>query len=120
MIFAITLIGATARVAPLFHDFWLDEAWSYLLVRDLVTTPADIITTLHIDNNHPLNSLALYLLGTTVDWPVYRFPAWMSGVACIPLAFVVMRRFGEYHAFYAMLLAACSYPLIVYSTEARG
>jgi hypothetical protein len=116
----IVLIGAAARIPPLFHDFWLDEAWSYLMVRDLVSTPAEILTKLRTDNNHPLNSLAMYLLGTAVDWPVYRLPAFISGVACVPLSYAVMRRFGEPHACYAMALVALSYPLIVYSTEARG
>jgi hypothetical protein len=117
---AIILVGAVARVGPMFHDFWLDEAWSYILVRDFVSTPVDILNTVHTDNNHPLNSLALYLLGPTVEWPVYRLPAWISGVLCVPLSFAVMRRFGDPHAIYAAALVACSYPLIVYSTEARG
>jgi hypothetical protein len=120
LICTIVLTGAAARIAPLFHDFWLDEAWSYLMVQELATTPADILTKLHTDNNHPLNSLAIYLLGNDVDWPVYRLPSWIAGVVCIPLAYAVMRRFGETHALYAMVLVAFSYPLIVYSTEARG
>lgn len=117
---AVTLAGAAARFLPLFHDFWLDEIWSYRLVRDLVHNPTDILFKLPIDNNHPLNSLALHLLGTGRAWPIYRLPAWFCGVFCIPLSYLVMLRFGERHAFYAVWLAAFSYPLIVYSTEARG
>ena len=116
----LVLLGGGLHVVPLFHDFWLDEAWSYLLIRDEVAHPAKILTRLHTDNNHPLNSLTILLLGTSRNWPLYRMPAWIAGVLCIPLAGSVMRRFGTAHAAYAMLLVAMSYPLTVYSAEARG
>jgi uncharacterized membrane protein len=117
---AILIVGALVRIPPLFHDFWLDEAWSYLLVEERVDKPIDILTRLHVDNNHPLNSFFLYLGGNSRDWWLFRIPAWIAGVGCIVLAGLVMRRFGQTQALCSMLLVACSYPLIVYSTEARG
>lgn len=118
--FAIVLTGALLRIPPLFHDFWLDEAFSYLLVQDRVDSPFDILTRLRVDNNHPLNSLFLFLAQGSRSWFMFRLPAWMAGVGSIALAGIVMRRFGRIHALCSMLLVACSYPLIVYSTEARG
>lgn len=116
----LVLLGAAIRVGPLFHDFWLDEAWSFLIVRDWVDTPSDILTRLQIDNNHPLNSLWLFLVGDSLGWPILRVPAFVSGVLLVPLSGWVMKRFGTRHAICTMILVACSYPLIVYSTEARG
>ena len=58
----VLLTSLAVRVPGMFHDFWLDEAWSYLIVRGL-TSPLEVLTRAHIDNNHPLNSWFLYALG---------------------------------------------------------
>jgi hypothetical protein len=108
------------RLPGVFHDFWLDEVWSYQLVRDFVASPLDIVTRLHIDNNHPLNSLFLYALGDQPAWLVYRIPALIMGTASVALAGSIMLRRGRPHAVAAMVLIVFSYPLIVYSSEARG
>ncbi len=120
VVLTIVLLGAAFRLGPLFHDLWLDEVWSVLNVRDHVETPLTILTRLHTDNNHPLNSFWIFLLGDSIAWPLYRLPAYVAGVLSIPLSGLVMKRFGTRHAVFTMILVACSYPLIVYSTEARG
>jgi hypothetical protein len=116
----ITLLALALRLPGMFHDFWFDEVWSYLLVREFVTAPAEILTRLHIDNNHPLNSLWIYVVGDRPWWPVYRIPALVLGVASVGLAGRILSRRGRAHAVIVMLLAAFSYPLVVYSSEARG
>jgi hypothetical protein len=119
--FGLVLLAAAVLRAPgMFHDFWFDEAWSYLLVREFVSSPADILTRLHVDNNHPLNSLFLYVLGDRTAWYVYRVPAFVFGVGAVVLAGAIMARRGRAHASAAMILVGCSYPLVVYSSEARG
>ncbi len=119
-IWLVLLLSLVARVPGMFHDFWFDEAWSSLLVRQFVSSPLDILTRLRIDNNHPLNSLFLYALGDRPTWFVYRLPSLVFGVGSVALAGRVMGRRGRPHAVAAMILFACSYPLIVYSSEARG
>ena len=108
------------RVPGMLHDFWFDEAWSALLVRERVASPLDILTQLHVDNNHPLNSFFLYVLGDRPAWGVYRIPSLLFGIASVVLAGRIMSRRGRAHAVVAMILLGCSYPLIVYSSEARG
>ena len=114
------LVALLIRVPGIVQDFWFDEAWSWLLVRQLVASPLDVLTRVHVDNNHPLNSLFLYLLGEHAAWVVYRVPALMFGVASVALAGRILSRRGRAHAMVAMTLIGCSYPLIVYSSEARG
>ena len=114
------LVALLIRVPGLAHDFWFDEAWSWLLVQQLVASPLDVLTRLHVDNNHPLNSLFLYLLGAHTTGVVYRIPALLFGIASVALAGRILSRRGRAHAVVAMMLLGCSYPLIVYSSEARG
>ncbi len=104
----------------MWHDFWFDEAWSFLLVRELVSSPVDILTRVHIDNNHPLNSFFLYALGDRSAWFLYRIPSLALGLGAVILSGRIMSRRGRAHAVIAMILTGCSYPLIVYSSEARG
>jgi len=108
------------RVPGMVHDFWFDEAWSALLVREHVASPLDILTRLHIDNNHPLNSFFLYALGDRSAWIVYRIPSLIFGLASVVLAGRIMSRRGRAQAIVGMILIGGSYPLIVYSSEARG
>jgi hypothetical protein len=114
------LVAIAIRVPGIVQDFWFDEAWSWLLVRQLVASPLDVVTRVHVDNNHPLNSLFLYLLGAHATWVVYRLPALAFGIASVALAGRILSRRGRAHAMVAMILLGCSYPLIVYSSEARG
>jgi hypothetical protein len=114
------VVSIGLRVPGMLHDFWFDEAWSALLVREHVASPLDILTQLHIDNNHPLNSFFLYALGDRRAWIVYRIPSLIFGLASVVFAGRIMARRGRAQAVVAMILIACSYPLIVYSSEARG
>jgi hypothetical protein len=115
-------IGAASRVAGLFDDFWLDEIWSWRIARsarsaaDLLASPAA-----RVDNNHPLNTLLLYLLGDLAYWPAYRIPSVLAGVGTVVLAaWHVSRRFGRTEGAFAAVLLGLSYPLVHYSSEARG
>lgn len=98
--------------------FWLDEIWSYYLSR-LVENPLDILTEIRIDNNHPLNTLFMYLMDDQSNWTVYRLPALIAGVATVALLGLgTIKLRGS--ALITVLLAAFSLPLIQYSAEARG
>ena len=126
----VAVFGAV-RFAGLFNDLWLDEIWSLRLVQQL-HSPAEILTRLWHDNNHPLNSLWLYLvMPAQADW-IYRLLSWFTGTATVGLAGLIARRQfqqlqpeaspGKAQA--AGLITAAviggSYFLIHYSSEARG
>lgn len=126
----MVLFGAV-RFACACNDLWLDEIWSLRLVQSLHSA-AEIVTKLWHDNNHPLNSLWLYLVGPEqAEW-AYRLFAWITGTATVGLAGLIGRQ--QYRllnpvdtptrASVAGLVAAGlvggSYLLIHFSSEARG
>ena len=121
---------ALVRLAGMFGDLWLDEIWSVRMVEQ-IKSPWEILTVLRHDNNHPLNSLWLYLLGPgAADWS-YRLLSWLAGSASVGLAGAIAWRqtlnlspgetaTAKLTAALAMVLTGGSYLLIHYSSEARG
>lgn len=79
-----------------------------------------VFTQTHHDNNHYLNSLFIYFLGQRGNWPGYRALSEVAGIGTIALAWLIGARHGKATAFFSMLLISFSYPLILYSSEARG
>jgi len=128
---AIVALAAAVRLACSFNDLWLDEIWSLRLVAQ-ISSPVQILTRLTHDNNHPLNSLFLYLLLPARAGWTYRLFSWFTGSAAVALAGVLAgRQFRLLHPrapasqvtaavlFTAALFGGC-YLLIHYSSEARG
>ena len=128
---AVVGVFGAVRFACLFNDLWLDEIWSLRLVEQL-KSPAEILTRLWHDNNHPLNSLWLYLLGPgRADW-TYRLLSWFMGTLTVGLAGLIGRQqFQRLHpgaaaaparsaGIITAILVGGSYFLIHYSSEARG
>ena len=109
----ILVIGTALRAIAAHSTPWLDEIWSWRFARD-----NDVF--LEHDNNHILNTLWLWFLGDTTSAPVWRLPAVMFGGASIAMVFTLVRRLGRPHALFAAALVACSYPFVVYQSEARG
>jgi hypothetical protein len=121
---AILMFAAALRIPGLFTDFWLDEIWSYRLVGDL-KSPLGVFTAIHRDGNHWLNSLALYAIGLAKPWWLYRLPSLFAGLVTVAvagrLASLQEQEVGSVRAgLLAMGLTAVSFPLVLYSTEARG
>jgi 4-amino-4-deoxy-L-arabinose transferase-like glycosyltransferase len=98
--------------------FWLDEIWSYNLIK-LINNPLQILTDLKIDNNHLLNTWFMYLIGEQSNWFTYRIPSILSGTATVVLMGMSAIRLGN-KPWLAMLFGAISLPLVQYSAEARG
>lgn len=115
----IFLAAAALRFLGLFNDLWLDEIWS-LALSTTATSPLDIFTKIHQDNNHYLNTLFLYLLGDWGNWPGYRYLSWICGVASVGLAGLIGFRQNLVAGFLSLILTGFSYVLILYSSEARG
>ncbi|MFN0052719.1 MAG: hypothetical protein ACKV0T_11045 [Planctomycetales bacterium] len=118
----LVLLSAALRYAAGRDGLWLDEIWTLLLVFDqrLVIWPLDILTHVHHENNHYLNSLWIWLVGPGADGLWYRLPAMLAGTVAVPLAGLIARRRSVPGGWLAMLLVGSSYLLIHYSSEARG
>lgn len=132
LIFALSLIGvfAVVRLAGMSGDLWLDEIWSVRMVEQL-KSPWEILSVLRHDNNHPLNSLWIYVIGSDAASWSYRLLSWLAGSVSVALAGAIAWRQtlntspGKTHiakltAALAMTLTGGSYLLIHYASEARG
>jgi hypothetical protein len=123
----IICMGTALRIAALFNDFWIDEILSWEFAQQ-IDSPLAIITNVHSDNNHHLNTLFLYLLRkkeywtafTGYPWIIYRLPSLLFGVGSIILAGFIAKPRGAGVALCTMLLMSLSFPMILYSSEARG
>jgi hypothetical protein len=101
-------------------ELWLDELWSLIHVIDL-NTPVAIFTSVKHDNNHLLNSVWMWLMGLREPALAHRLPSlFFSVVLLIALArhLLAHQRDGTMATW--IVLVAASYPVILYSTEARG
>lgn len=115
---ALTL-GVILRFWASLDNFWLDEIWSWMMVRQL-KSPLEIFTRLHYDNNHHLNTWVLYAFGPEAPLYLYRLPAVLAGTCAVLLCGWVAHRWSRPAAVAATLLTGCSFLLIQYSSEARG
>ena len=109
----------------------MDELWTLWHVTQLRSV-GEIFSRFVHDNNHPLNSLWMYLVAPLkTDW-VYRLLSWMGGTAAVWLAAKIARlQFLRLHPkapadqtrvaeWITAALFGSSYLLVVYSSEARG
>jgi len=122
---AALLRGLAAR-----GDLWLDEVWTLGLLAQIHSV-IEIATRLHHDNNHLLNSLALWLLRPFDSAFVYRLPAVIAGSLVPALGAWIAAR-GEVagadasdapvpvRALFAAVLLGGSFLLVQYGSEARG
>lgn len=113
------LVFAGLAIGAALGDLWFDEIWSVDLALH-VHSPHEIVADLHHDNNHILNTLFLYCLGSQQHWVWYRLLSLFMGIGMVALlGYVAMRR-GLLEALTAVCFAGVSYPVVLYSSEARG
>jgi hypothetical protein len=79
-----------------------------------------IVTQNTDDNDHLLNTFMLRLLGGQQHLFVYRIPAILFGIYTIAALWFAARRWSSEAAVWVVYLAGLSYPIILYSSEARG
>jgi hypothetical protein len=106
-------------------SLWLDEAWSVLIARACQGNPLAVFAESNrVDNNHPLMTLLMVLLGAWREGWVYRGAVWLMALPLVPLSYLLSRRLtGEANPLPGLLvalLAAASFAFTVYGTEARG
>lgn len=117
----ILIVSGLIRFYASLGDFWLDEIWTWgIAFSERVLTDWDILTSVHLDNNHYLNTWFFYLLGPDRHWVTYRIPSVLAGIGTVGVAGLIGKRHGRLEAFSAMLLTSGSYMLVHYSSEARG
>jgi hypothetical protein len=123
-LYAAILIGLALRIVGIRGDLWLDEIWSLNLVQD-ISFWGQIFTNLDSDNNHPLNSLQLYLVGADAsDWH-YRLVPLLYSLFTLQFVYMILRDglFGQISKqAQALVLSvfSLSFFLVLYGTEARG
>lgn len=115
---AVALLAVALRLAAAGGDLVLDEIWS-LRIASLAESAGQIVVT-HVDNNHILNTLVLYILGPGAPFWAYRLPAVLAGSLALGFAFQLARRWGTTAAFSVLVLLGFSHALILFGTEARG
>ena len=115
----VVAVAAAVRIRGACNELWLDEIWSWYLAGK-ISRPMEIFTKIHMDNNHYLNTLYLYLIGPRRSWLQYRMLSVVAGVGTVALAGLIGRRRNTASGLLAMLLTASSYVLILYASEARG
>lgn len=127
----IVVVSAAVRWVGMTCDLWLDEIWSLGLVRE-VKAPGEILTRVLHDNNHPLNSLWLWLLPPTGPAWTFRLLSWVAGALTVLLAGLIARRqFARLHpaaggaaaeaaGLITAVLAGGCHLLGHYASEARG
>ena len=115
----ILAVAAAVRIRGAINEMWLDEIWSLEFVKH-ISSPLDVFTSLHHENNHYLNSLCFYYFGQHGNWLGYRLPALGFGLGSVLLAGLIGRRRNTTSGLIALLLTSFSYVLILYSSEARG
>src|SRR4029079_4856878 len=115
---AAGVVGAALRLPGLWTDLQLDEVWS--IENASAAASWFEILRLKIDNNHHLTSLYMHGLGPNAAAALYRVPAYVLGVATVPLAWLVASRDSRTTAVVSTVLFATSAALVFYSSEARG
>lgn len=114
----VFMAGAALIIASASGEFWMDEAWSALLV-----SKAEGLSGVYFiknDNSHLLNSLWLYLLGPGKPYIAYRIPSILAGMATLAMVGRMVSGWSRRAALLALSLTAFSYPLTLYFSEARG
>lgn len=118
---ALVVVAVAVRLPGLNGGLWNDEIYSIL--NSFRTPFPEMFTTYPGDNKHPLYShlahLCIWLFGEK-NWSV-RLPAFLFGVATVPMLYVFARPIvGRLQAALAALLLGVSYHHAWFSQSARG
>ena len=116
---AAIVMAIGLRVAMARGGLWLDEAWSSVMAHD-AGGPLAVLSGIHHDNNHPLNSWWMQAVGQGAPPLVVRALAIGCSVATILPAARVGARRGLWQGRAAAWLFALSPMMVLLGSEARG
>ncbi len=119
VVVAILAAGALLRFVAATDQMWLDEVWSVVIAQQ-AESPLALVTGNENANNHPLNSLWIRALGFDGGWVGYRMLSVFSGIAMLLVLWTLPIGAGVASRLAVVCLTAFSYPMILYSAEARG
>jgi 4-amino-4-deoxy-L-arabinose transferase-like glycosyltransferase len=117
----IVAIATVGRLASLSQPMRYDESvtWAYFVGRSWTT----VVSSYQFPNNHVFFSLLAKVTSALAPFQPWalRLPAFIAGVAIVPLTWLVGRRFANSTTgLLGAALAAGSTTLVLYSTNARG
>jgi len=107
------------RIAALFNDVWLDEAWTIEMLTRL-DAPIQHLTVYQHPTNHFLNTVVLGFFRPLLPDYVYRLPAAIAGIVSLIIFGLVAERQCRRFAAGPCILYVVSLVCIVLGTEARG
>ncbi|GAB4173646.1 MAG: hypothetical protein Fur0032_13280 [Terrimicrobiaceae bacterium] len=100
-------------------DLWFDEVLSLQWAKS-ARSPWDLLLTFKHDNNHPLNTAWLAMVGVGQSPWLLRSLSMAAGVGSVWLLYRIARRLIPAVALAAVLVFAFSYSSVLYFSEARG
>ncbi len=115
----VITLGAILLVLCARGDLWLDEIWSFEWA-ERAGSPWDILRAFPHDNNHPVNSWWLMAIGTESAPLLCRALAILCGLVSLFLIGRLAAVLAPSSRLIATALAAFSFPLVLYFSEARG
>ncbi len=116
---AILLLAAALRICGAMGDLGQDEITSVTLVGRIDRIDK-VFWAINVDNNHPMNSAWLYIVGSKAPFLVMRAFSIALGVGCVAAAGAWGLRRSRFTGLVAMMLFATSYLMVGYGSEARG
>ncbi len=115
---SVILLGCIIRIAGISSELWIDEIWSLDIASRLQS--AWSVFTIHHDNNHYLNTLYLYFVGSNMPYALYRIPTLLFGCGLlISVSLWGMKR-NAVEGIILTVFIAMSFLLNHYVWEARG
>ncbi|HYS55264.1 MAG TPA: glycosyltransferase family 39 protein [Thermoanaerobaculia bacterium] len=116
----LSVAAAVVRWPMLSRPMGTDESASFIYYA---SHPLWVPMTIYgSPNNHILHSVLMHIAWKTfggAEWAL-RLPAFLAGIAIIPLTYIAARELSERGALVAAALAAAAPVLADYSTDARG
>lgn len=116
---ALIAIAGILYIACASGNLWLDEILSLQWARNAKTW-TDLIALFRHDNNHPLNSLWLYVVGVGHAPLVYRAVSVLAGIGSLVVLNRIAKRLVPRARLFVVAMAVISYALAVFFSEARG
>ncbi len=122
LLLGVLLAAVALRLVAAAGDLWLDEIWSLDNLALAMTRPTltGRLPLLFHDNTHPVNTLYLALVGPGAGPLAYRALSVFAGAAAVAVAAAIGWRRSPLEGLMSAGLVSVSYPMVHYSSEARG